>query len=699
MLLSYNARARAAKVIAVLLLNCLAICCPVASAFAVDDPSGLEPTDLTSLSLEALLNLNVTSVSRKPQKLANAAAAIFVINQEDIRRSGATNIAEALRMAPGVQVGQMSANKWAVSIRGINGRFSNKLLVLMDGRTLYNPLFSGVYWEVQDTVMEDINRIEVIRGPSASLWGANAVNGVINITTKSAKETVGGLVSAGGGTEERGFGTIRYGAMLGKDTALKLYAKHQDHDNGGDANTHQAQDAWRMTRGGFRADTSISSRDTVTVQGDYYDGKLGESYTLYHVPTASDPTFSRVADSQSLMSGGNLLSRWQHTISENESLSLQLFYDHSERDMIILGEKRDIVDLDFQHRFSLGKYQDIVWGLGYRYNYDLLGDTPYITFPDAHEQTNLYSSFVHDEITLVPDRLALILGSRFEHNSYTGFEVQPNGRLLWTPSAQHTFWGAVARAVRTPARGDRGIAYRYGVVPPGAPATLHSPSNPGPLPLQLEINGSSAFKSETLLAYEVGYRTEPLPRVSLDIAAFYNVYDQLRVRGDATNESFPNSITVHQPLINGMHGHSEGIEVSAEWLPMSWWRLLATYSYLKLTMTLDDTSTDAINKGDAEGDSPAHQFSIRSGFDLGKEVELDFWLRGADRVAYIDGERIPGYLTMDTRLAWKPRPQLELALVGRNLFHQHRKEFAPEFVNTFPTEVERSFYGKVTWQF
>jgi iron complex outermembrane receptor protein len=695
MLHSYNALIRSANVVVVLLLTCLTICCPVSSAFGVDDPMGLEPTELTSLSLEALLNLNVTSVSRKPQKLANAAAAIFVINQEDIRRSGATSIAEALRMAPGVQVGQMSANKWAVSIRGINGRFSNKLLVLMDGRTLYNPLFSGVYWEVQDTVMEDIDRIEVIRGPSAALWGANAVNGVINITTKSAKETVGGLVSTGGGTEERGFGTIRYGTVLGKDTALKLYAKHQDHDSGGDANSHPAQDAWRMTRGGFRADSNISSRDIVTVQGDYYDGKLGESYTLYHLPTASEPTNSQVVDSQSLMSGGNILSRWQRTLADNEALSLQIFYDHSERDMIILGEKRDIVDIDFQHRFSLGKYQDIVWGLGYRYNHDFLGDTPYITFPDAHEQTDLYSSFVHDEISLIPDRLALILGSRFEHNSYTGFEVQPNGRLLWTPSAQHTFWGAVARAVRTPARGDRGIAYRYGTVPANTP-----PLNPDPLrPMLLQIEGASSFKSETLLAYEVGYRTEPLPRVSLDIAAFYNVYDQLRVRGTSTTTSSANSITAHQPLINGMHGYSEGIEVSAEWLPMSWWRLLATYSYLKLTMSLDATSTDTVNKGDAEGDSPTHQFSIRSGFDLGKQVELDFWLRGADRVAYIDGESIPGYLTMDTRLAWKPRPQLELALVGRNLFHQHRKEFAPEFVNTFPTEVERSFYGKVTWQF
>lgn len=692
MLHTYKARSRTVDVVAALMLSILAICCPVTSAFGGDDPTGLETTDLTSLSLEALLSLNVNSVSRKPQKLANAAAAIFVINQEDIRRSGATTIAEALRMAPGVQVGQISANKWAVSIRGINGRFSNKLLVLMDGRTLYNPLFSGVYWEVQDTVMEDIDRIEVIRGPSAALWGANAVNGVINITTKSAKEAVGGLVSAGGGTEERGFGTIRYGTSVGKDTALKFYAKHQDHDSGGDANSHQAQDTWRMTRGGFRADTNISSRDTVTVQGDYYDGKLGESYTLYDLPTSSNLTNSRVVDSQSMMSGGNLLSRWQRTFSENQNLSLQLFYDHSERDMEILGERRDIVDIDFQHRFSLGKYQDIVWGLGYRYNYDLLGDTPYITFPDAHEQTNLYSSFVHDEITLVPDRLALILGSRFEHNSYTGFEVQPNGRLLWTPSAQHTVWGAVARAVRTPARGDRGIAYRYGTVPA-------DPSVPGDLPKQLQIDGSSNFKSETLIAYEVGYRTEPLPRVSLDIAAFYNIYDHLRVRGASTTTSSAGSITVHQPLINGMHGHSEGIEVSAEWLPRSWWRLLATYSYLKLSMTLDASSTDAINKGDAEGDSPTHQFSIRSGFDLGKQVELDIWLRGADRVAYIDGESIPGYLTMDTRLAWKPRPQLELALVGRNLFHQHRKEFAPEFVNTFPTEVERSLYGKVTWQF
>jgi iron complex outermembrane receptor protein len=654
-------------------------------------------TDLTELSLEALLDLNVTSVSRKPQKLANAAAAIYVITQEEIRRSGATNIAEALRMAPGVQVGRISANKWAISIRGINGRFANKLLVLMDGRCLYNPLFSGVYWEVQDTVMEDIDRIEVIRGPSAALWGANAVNGVINITTKAAAETVGGLVSAGGGSEERGFASARYGAMLGKDTALRLYAKHQDHDGGVDATGAATSDSWRMTRGGLRLDTQPTNRDTVTLQGDYYDGSMGERFTLYRLPTSSDPTTGWDTDARSLMSGGNLLSRWQRTMSDRSNLSLQLYFDYAERDMVILGEKREIVDVDFQHRFAWGTVQDIVWGVGYRYNQDRLRNTAIVSFADPHEDTHLYSLFLHDEITLLPDRLALILGSRFEHNSYTGVEVQPNGRLLWTPTTHQSLWAAVARAVRTPSRGDRAIAYQYktAVIPAAV-----SPTGTD-LPLRVEIDGSSSFKSETLIAYEVGYRTEPLPHVSFDAAVFYNQYDQLRVRGERRQSIEPGggNLLWQDPLTNNMHGHAYGLEVAAEWTPRAWWRLQASYSYLQLKMDLDAPSTDDVNKGNGEGDSPHHQFTLRSGFDISRQLEFDLWLRAVDRIAYIDGESMPGYLTADARLAWKPLPQLEIALVGQNLLHHHRKEYAPEFINTQPTEVQRSYYGKVTWQF
>lgn len=649
-------------------------------------------SEFLSMPLEDLMQIEITSVSKKTQRLSDAAAAVFVITQEDIRRSGVTSIPEALRMAPGVQVARIDANKWAVSIRGLNGRFANKLLVLMDGRSLYSPLFAGVYWEVQDTPLEDIDRIEVIRGPGAALWGANAVNGVINIITKSAEATQGGFVSAGGGTESRDFVTARYGFGFGKDAHLRFFAKHQDTASQvfGDGTT--SHDAWQLTRTGFRMDAQPNTSDSITVSGDYYDGNAEERYTLYHVPTQQDPTFSSQPNANSQMRGGNLLGRWQRALSETSNLSLQLYYDHSERNMIILGERQDTVDLDLQHRFTLWERQDIIWGLGFRYSNDALAQTATISFNPPTRGTELYSAFVHDEIKLVPERLSLIVGSRFEHNSYTGFELQPNGRLLWTPAPNHTFWGAVSRAVRTPARGDSDIVYRYLVDP--------TP----PLPVRYQIDGNKSFKSETLTAYELGYRTEPVSHVALDVALFYNDYQKLRVLKVEPWQFEPSSqapTDIVQPLslANLMHGHTYGAELGAEWSPIIWWRLHATYSYLVSKMYLESPSIDDINKRDAEGGSPQHQFTVRSGLDLGKGIEFDLWLRGSDKLSYIDRTTIPGYLTLDARLAWRPIPKLELSVVGQNLLHDHKQEFNPEFINTFPTAVQRSVYGKATWKF
>jgi iron complex outermembrane recepter protein len=676
----------------------LLICALAVPADLLADTSRSEGApDYFSLGLEDLMKIEITSVSKKTQRLSDAAAAVFVITQEDIRRSGVTSIAEALRMAPGVQVAHIDSNKWAVSIRGLNGRFANKLLVLMDGRSLYSPLFAGVYWEVQDTAMEDIDRIEVIRGPGAALWGANAVNGVINIITKTAESTQGGLLSAGGGTQARGFATARYGLNLGNDVNLRLFAKHQSTDHAVDSTGAATHDAWDMTRGGFRLDTQPSSRDALTLSGDYYDGTVQEKYTLYRLPTAQDSSLSSSPNALSQMSGGNLLARWQRTLNEADSISLQLYYDHFERSMIVLGEKQDTVDLEFQHRLTLMDRQDVIWGLGYRFTRDSLVDTPIITFDPSSRNTQLFSAFLHDAIKIVPERLSLILGSRLEHNSYTGFEFQPNGRLLWTPNSENSVWAAVSRAVRTPARGDSDIAYRYQTLSPSQAGT--------PVPLRLEIDGVKDFKSETVLAYELGYRTEPMRHVAIDVATFYNDYERLRVlkegtmAGEPAGAQVPDNLVLPFTLANLMHGYAYGVEVAAEWSPVQWWRLHASYSYLRIKMFLENPSTDAINKGDAEGDSPRHQFTVRSGVDLGKGVEFDLWLRGVDRLPYVDRVSIPGYLTMDARLAWKVMPNLELTLVGQNLLQRRHPEFIPEFINTYSSEVERSVYGKATWKF
>jgi iron complex outermembrane receptor protein len=365
--------------------------------------------------------------------------------------------------------------------------------------------------------------------------------------------------------------------------------------------------------------------------------------------------------------------------------------------MVISGEQRNSLDLEFQHRFALGGFQDVIWGVGYRYSQDQFDDTFTVSFDPTSRDEHLYSAFVHDEITLVPERLALILGSRVERKDYSGFEVQPNGRLLWTPTPRQTFWAAVSRAARTPARAEQTIQYRQN-------ATLVD-TGTTQIPVVATVTGSRNFRSEELLAYELGYRSEPHPRVSFDIATFYNVYHHLRTLSTGTfiapsaSQSFG---TQPELTSNDMHAHAYGVEVATTWKPYDWWRLQATYSYLKITSYLDTTDLSIFNiveQGNAAGDSPQNQFSVRSGFDLGRQVTMDLWLRGVDQLKFIDRSTIPGYVTLDARLAWRPRPNLEIALAGQNLLQDQHQEFISELINTSSSQVQRGFYGKVTWGF
>ena len=655
-------------------------------------PAAAEEIDLSTLPLESLMDLKVTSVSKKSQHLTEAAAAVFVITQEDIRRSGVTNIPDALRMVPGIQVARIDSSKWAVSARGFNGRFSNKLLVLKDGRSIYTPFFLGVYWEAQDTVLEDIDRIEVIRGPGASLWGANAVNGVINIITKSSEHTTGLLASAGGGNYEHGFATLRYGGQLLPSTTYRIYGKHFERDNFVDAIGNNTHDAWYNSLAGFRIDSSPSASNNFTLQGDYYSGKLNETYKLYQLPANAPPPYDYLVPSRTDITGSNLIFRWQNKLSDSSSFTLQAYYDHDERNMLIMPQTFDNFDIDFQHRFTLGSMQDIVWGAGYRFGNIKLISSSTLAFPERSNQTNLYSTFIHDEIALIPNKLALILGSRLEHNDTTGFEFQPNGRLIWMPNPQNSLWAAVSRAVRTPTIGDQQIIYRYRSLPPA------TPPNTLPVPLRLEILGSTEMRSEEVIAYELGVRSEITTRLSIDLATFYNDYRNLRVLKPGQPYAEPTNAVQPYILSNDMHGYAYGAEAAVEWTPLDWWRLRGAYTFEKLYMYLDGTSTDQVNKGNATGDTPRQQLSLRSGMDLGKGINLDLWLRTMERIKWIDSQSMPGYTTMDARISWKPQKDLEIALVGQNLFHDHRPEFIPEYVNTIPSETVRSYYAMITWK-
>jgi iron complex outermembrane recepter protein len=646
----------------------------------------LAMNDLTRLSLEDLMNIEITSVSKKSQKLSEAAAAVFVVTQEDIRRSGATSIPEALRMVPGVQVAKIDTNKWAITARGFNGRLANKLLVLMDGRSVYTPLWSGVFWENIDTVLEDIDRIEVIRGPGASLWGANAVNGVINIITKQASETQGVLASGTVGTEERGLASLRYGGHLTEKTPFRVYLKGFERDEAVFANGDDAADDWRYVRGGFRLDHQASDRDQVTLQGDIYDGTTGETITF---PTFTPP-YSVTTDDENDHQGYNLLGRWTRTFSGTSEMTLQTYYDRSEHDLTIIDAKVDTFDLDFQHRFALGDFQEILWGLGYRFVHDDIENNPVSFYAIDPSSRNLstFSAFLQDNLTFFEKRLRITLGSKFEYNEYTHFEVQPTARVLWAPDEKHSLWASVSRAVRTPSRGERDAQSVVAVFPPDTVI-------PGPLPVGATFFGSNDYDSEKLVAYELGYRLQATETLSLDATAYFNDYDKARhiEEGLPFPEAtpLPPHLILPLPLMNGEQGEIYGFELAADWRPTTWGRIQAAYTYME-TKVYEDVSD---LKRSFVPENPYYFISLRGSVNLPKNFELDLWYRYMDNV----GDFVESYHNLDARLGWKYNPHLELSIVGQNLLDSQHPEFSADFIQTARTEVERSVYAKMTWRF
>jgi iron complex outermembrane receptor protein len=650
---------------------------PLAAAAQVAE-GGLAQ-DLTEMPIERLLDLEVTSVSKREQKLSEAAAAIFVVTQEDIRRSGATSIPEVLRMVPGVEVGRIDANKWAVTIRGFNDRFANKLLVLIDGRSIYTPLFSGVFWEAQDTLLEDIDRIEVIRGPGATLWGANAVNGVINILTKSAKETHGLLLSAGGGTEERGFGGLRFGGGIGEKFHYRTYAKFFKRDEG-----FGGIDDWWHARAGVRTDWEISDRDTLTLQGDFYDGDHGWRATE---PTLVAP-FSVTGDADFEFTGGNVLGRWTHRFNDRIETVLQSYYDRGKINGFGFRENRHTFDLDFQNRIRIGGRQDLVWGAEYRLSRDNILNSGTVSFtPDSRDQ-HLFSGFVQDEISIVPGKLRFTVGSKFEHNTFSGFEYQPTARLIWLPHERHTLWASFSRAVKTPSRTDEDVRVNLAALPdPTTGSTV-----------LVALLGNRNVKSEVLFAGEVGYRVRPTDRLFFDLTAYFNRINDLvtRVTGAGVPEADPAPAHTLVPLnlTNQMDANVIGAELAADWQVLEWWRLRLAYTFLDVDLNRDPGS--GANLVLTQGGSPKHQVSLFSTMDLPKNLELDWWFRFVDRLPGIGIDR---YATLDVRLGWKPVKNLELSVVGQNLLDNHRPEFVSQTINTQPTEVERAVYGKILWRF
>ena len=634
------------------------------------------------MSLDDLLSVEVSSVSRHLQPLRESAAAIFVINQEDIRRSGATQIPELLRMVPGLNVAQINAHDWAISARGFNGRFANKLLVLMDGRLLYTPTISGVYWDTQNTLLEDIERIEVIRGPGATLWGTNAVNGIINIITKSPNKTQGGLVVIGTGNKEQAQVKLRYGFALNKNTNARAYLQYHKRDHFIDQQSKQtAGDQWDNLQSGFKVE-GIIKQAKWRLQGDIY--RNNEHLKVNDLPQLSPP-FSRMDKDKIKASGWNLTSYWEQQLSINQAINLQLYYDHSERQEKLFGKQTDnIFDLDFQYHLKVNAHQ-IITGLGYRQISDHFEDTYLLSsFTTAKDNRVLFNAFIQDDIQL-SKKLRLTLGSKFEHNDYTGLNIQPNIRLLWIQNSKITFWGAISKATRTPSRHER----------TGKIITLVKPRPNNNPPLIISVNGSPSFQDEDINAYEFGYRHKIANHSSIDLSLFYNSYKKIR---SIDGKEFPNLF-----LANNIEGHSKGLELAAHGYLNKNWSLKLAYSYVKISLQNKEkvlgNAPDFV--GFYENSTPHHQLSLRSQHRLTSQIDLSIWLRYIDKVPMVNPrlpQSIPAYHNLDLKVAWRPNKQLEVAIVGKNLLNPQHLEFIPEPFGS-PIEIERSLYAQLKWNF
>lgn len=655
------------------LLTILLLCLPAFAAF--QDNSG-KAGRLTELTLEQLGKIEVTSASKDPEQVWHTPAAIYVITQEDIRRSGARNLPDILRLAPGVEVAQIDSDKWSVGIRGFSSRLSRSVLVLIDGRSVYTPLFAGVYWEMQDTLIQDIDRIEVIRGPGGTIWGANAVNGVINIITKNARDTHGPLVTVGGGSVDQGFISTRYGAGS-KDFSYRLYGKfftrgpqfHSDDRN---------FDDWKMGQVGFRTDWNVNSRDSLTIQGDSYRNVSGQSL---NVSTYSPPALIAIERNINLL-GTNFVGRWKRQLSESSDLQLQAYFDRTQRDDINFEEVRDTIDFDLVAHTRMGRHQ-LIGGAGGRVSPSHFSQVVETVDFEPHDQTyNIFSGFVQDEIALLPHRLSFTVGTKLEHNTFSGFEIQPSARILWTPTSHQSLWASVTRAVRTPSRIEDNFQFTAVLVPS--------------IPLYVRLIGDGDFSAEQLTGYELGYRTFFKPNVYVDVASFYNQYDDLlsveNIPPIVEASPAPPHLLIPLFLRNGVQADTAGIEISPVWDPTTWWRLKGSYSYLHLNAHDKATSDDVSTVGQLEGDSPQHRVVVQSSWNLSKDFELDLIYR---YVSALPDQNVPAYSTGDARFGWRLSKQFELSLVGQNLLQPHHPEFGGDPGPL--VEIRRSAYARLTW--
>jgi iron complex outermembrane receptor protein len=632
------------------------------------------------------MNVKVTSVSKKEQTTSQAAAAVFVISSEDIRRSGALNIPDLLRMVPGVDVAQIDASSWAISVRGFNGQYSDKLLVLIDGRTVYTPIFAGVFWDSQNVPLDTIERIEVIRGPGAAVWGSNAVNGVINIITRSATNTQGGRVDAGAGTITTGPESVRYGGRAGDIGAYRVYAEGFHYDSLSTFSGLDGRDDWQLVHGGFRADSTLSAKDSLTTEGEVNRGTAGEMAT---VPISLAPPVTATVALQNRYFGWSLLTRWNHTNSPRSDTSLQVYFDRTKRGDTTYDVGLNTFDIDFQNQIVWGTRQDIVWGLGYRVNSDGTTPTLRIVFTPNGRTSQLFSLFAQDEVAILPNRLRLSIGARVEHNVYTGFDLQPSGNLAWTPDSRNMVWCAISGADRTPSLSDIDFRINYAAVP-----------GPNNTPTLISLLGNPNFKNEHVTAYQAGYRSTWTSRFTVDSAIFYNRYRDVESVEPGTTgieiNPTPTHILVPSYFGNGLHGETSGIELFANWKAANFWTLSPGYSFLSIHMHPFAGSQDFTDAAGMQGGVPDHQAQLRSRVSLPHNLT---WNASVYFVNRLPTPAIPSYTRLDTGLIWQAGEHLSMSVTGQNLLRSVHEEYTGADSSVQPGQMRRGAYAKLTWSF
>lgn len=642
------------------------------------------PADYKSMSLEQLSQIDVTTPSREPVSAFQTPAAIYVITSDDIRRSGATSIPEALRLAPSVEVARIDSDKWSIGIRGFGTRLTRSVLVLIDGRTVYTTLFDGTYWEVQDTNMEDIDRIEVIRGPGGTIWGPNAVNGVINVITRRPSETKGMQATAGGGNFERAFGSYRYGGGNGSDFSYRFYGKgfdrgpeyHQDGDN---------FDAWREGQGGFRMEWDEADGNDFNLQGDIYIERAGERVQA----TMYTPPYSQNVDGTEDLSGGNLLGRWVRKLKNGGDLQIQTYYDRTNRWEPNLAYKADTYDADLVEHLHLPWREQITWGLGARFihAYNPVVVTG-LQFAPPERTDDLITGFFQDEIGLIENRLSLTVGAKLLHTNFADFETEPSARLMWSPSKKDALWTAFTHAARTASDAEENF-YLLG----------STGLDINGLPLLARFNPNPHFAPELMNGYELGYRHLFGKKVSVDIASFYNHYHDLfdeEFAGPIYLEDNPTPIHYLLPALfgNGLYGYTKGVEVAPEWRITDRWRLRGSYSFLHMNIGRSPGSGDIGTAPGIVGASPQHEAWVQSSYDFTKTVHLDLTYRYVSTL-FAASQMVPDYSTGDVRFAWQFRPSWEWSVVGQNLLQPWHAEY-----NGDPgplVGIRRNGYVKLTW--